>query len=113
LISIRRRVSSSRSRARRKSWRAVDRAAHLVAERVQQEPEVAEAEGRVGVNGEDDQLGVESGVLGSDGLGTDLGEVPVAARLGPFVPIVGARVPELHGEDPRLVQIGLQGGAQY
>ncbi len=88
-------------------------AALLVAERVQQQAEVLQAERLVGVDGQDDQLGVQGRVLGADGLGTDLREVAVAAGLGTLVAVVRAGVPELDGEVARLVEVGLERGAQH
>ncbi len=90
----------------------VDGAALLVAERVQQDAEVPQAERAVGLVGEDDQLGVERRVLGADRLGAHLREVAVAARLGPLVAVVRAGVPELDRQVAELVQIALERRAQ-
>lgn len=92
---------------------AVDRAALLVAQRVQQDPELAQAQRAVRLVGEDDQLGVQDRVLGADGLGADLREVAVAALLRALVAVVRAGVPELDGEVARLVEVGLQGRPQH
>ncbi len=90
---------------------AVDRAALLVAEAVDQQAVVAQAERAEGVVGQDDQLGVQRRVLRADRLGADLGELAVAALLGPLVAVEGARVPELDRQVAELVQVGLQRGA--
>ncbi|GAA4959336.1 hypothetical protein GCM10023238_27710 [Streptomyces heliomycini] len=65
----------------------VHRAALLVAEAVEQDAEVAQAQRAVRLVGEDDQLGVERRVLRADRLGADLGEVAVTALLGALVAV--------------------------
>ncbi len=91
----------------------VDRAAPLVAEAVEQQRVVAQAERPEGVVGEDDQLGVQRRVLRADRLGADLRELAVAALLGALVAVVRAGVPELDRQVALLVQVGLERGAQH
>ena len=45
---------------------------------------------------EDDQLGVHRGIVGADGLGPDLPELPEAPGLRLLLAVVAAQVPELH-----------------
>ncbi len=92
---------------------AVDRAALLVAEAVEQQRVVRQPERAERVVGEDDQLGVQRRVLGADGLRADLRELAVPALLRPLVAVVVAGVPELHREVALLVQVRLEGGAQH
>ena len=92
--------------------RAVDGAAVLVAERVEQQRELGEAEGLVGVVGDRDRLGVDRRVLGADRLQVELVELPVPARLRPLVAERGAAGEHLHRERAP-VQVVLKDGADH
>src|SRR5207247_640295 len=73
----------------------VPRTALGVAERIEQEPDLAQTERSDDALRQGNDLDVEIGVLGTEGLGADLVMLPVAARLG-------ALVAELRRDVPRL-----------
>jgi hypothetical protein len=100
LISIRWRVS------------AVDRAADPVAQAVQQQRVLAQAEGLVGVPGDGDRLGVDHRVLGADRLQVELVELPVAAGLGALVAERGAAGEDLDRQRAP-VQVVLEDRAEH
>ena len=115
LISIRARCSASNT-----SWLQQELAqlARVLGARVgvadarQVQPHAGQAEPRVEVREQVDQLGVDRGVVGADRLRADLAVLAVAARLRRLVAEHRAGVPELH-RLRQLVHAVLEIGAAH
>ena len=90
----------------------VHRPAVPVAQAVQQQGELGQAEGAVGVVGGGDRLHVDRRVLGADRLEVELVELPVAARLRALVAERGAAGEDLDRQRA-LVQVVLEHGAEH